>query len=482
MRSWPSSRRWSRVWAPPPTPAEAERLSRGAVNLAEGDIARHLIRLTIPMFLGISSMIVAAMIDTIYVGWIGTLELAAVSFTFPVVMALSTLPMGIGVGAASIIARVTGAGDPERVSRLATDAMLLVSALVIAGALALYPFVTDLFVALGADPDILPLSVRYMQIWLSGLPFFAIPMVATTVMRAVGNARLPGFLMSAGAGLQVMLAPVLIFGVPGFWDGVGFEGAAWGFVLSRVLTFGVTAFFLVRMGLFVVDARSIADRMASWREVLRIGVPSMVSNLVGPVSLAVTVALLAGHGYAVVAGFGVASRIESLATMVLMALSSSTGPFVGQNWGAGRPDRIRQAQSLGYRFAFAWGVIAFAVLAIFGRTLVGWINADPAVVEATYLYLLILPITYGFLGTGMVAGSTFVALGRPLQPLILSASRMIVFYVPMALVLEGWLGFTGVFIAAAVCNVLMGTAAFFWIRSFLATRTAEIESAPGVRA
>ena len=82
----------------------------------------------------------------------------------------------------------------------------------------------------------------------------------------------------------------------------------------------------------------------------------------------------------------------------------------------------------------------------------------------------------------MVAGSTFVALGRPLQPLILSASRMLLFYVPMALVLEGWLGFTGVFIAAAVCNVLMGTAAFFWIRSFLAARTAEIESAPGVRA
>ena len=71
-------------------------MSRGGVNLAEGDIGRHLIRLTIPMFLGISSMIIAAMIDTIYVGWIGTVELAAVSFTFPVVMALTTLPMGIG--------------------------------------------------------------------------------------------------------------------------------------------------------------------------------------------------------------------------------------------------------------------------------------------------------------------------------------------------------------------------------------------------
>jgi putative MATE family efflux protein len=452
-------------------------VSRGGVNLTEGDVGRHLVRLTIPMFLGISSMIVAAMIDTIYIGWIGTVELAAVSFTFPVVMALTTLPMGIGVGAASIIARVMGAGDMAQVTRLSTDAMVLAGLLVIVGSVVVYPFVEPLFAFLGAGAEILPLSVRYMQIWLLGLPMFAIPMVATTIMRAVGNARLPGILMSAGAGLQVLLAPALIFGIPGLWNRIGFEGAAWGFVLSRSVTFVITAIFLTRMRLFVVDTRTIEKRIASWREVLRIGVPSMMSNLVGPVSLAVTVALLAGHGPAVVAGFGVASRIESLATMVLMALSSSTGPFVGQNWGAGLPDRIRRAQSLGYRFSHGWALVAFIVLAGLGRTLVGWINDDPAVIDTTYHYLLILPMTYGFLGTGMVAGSTFVALGRPLQPLVLAITRMLVFYVPLALLLERWLDYAGVFLAAAICNVLMGAIAFAWVRVFLADQIARLEPA-----
>ena len=95
----------------------------------------------------------------------------------------------------------------------------------------------------------------------------------------------------------------------------------------------------------------IASMLVSWREVLRIGVPSTLSQMIGPVSMAVVIGLLAPHGHAVVAGFGVAQRIESLALMVLMALGSSISPFVGQNWGAGRHGRIREALLVGYRFS-----------------------------------------------------------------------------------------------------------------------------------
>ena len=115
----------------------------------------------------------------------------------------------------------------------------------------------------------------------------------------------------------------------------------------------------------------------SWSEVLRIGVPSIMTNLVGPVSMGVVFGLLAKYGHAVVAGFGVAVRIESLAVMILMAMSSSISPMVGQNWGAGQHDRIDAALRFGYRFSFAWGVFIFAVLATFGRAIVGLINNDP---------------------------------------------------------------------------------------------------------
>jgi len=229
------------------------------------------------------------------------------------------------------------------------------------------------------------------------------------------------------------------------------------------------------MGLLVADSPAFAERLESWRAVLTIGVPSMISNLVGPVSLAVTIALLARHGDVVVAGFGVASRIEMLATMLIGSVAGSTGPFAGQNWGAGLPERIYRAQSLAYRFSHAWAAVAALLLFLFGRAIVGLISDDPGVVEASYLFLVIVTITYGFMGVGQVASATFIALGKPIQPLVLSAGRMIVVYIPLALVLEASLGYLGIFLATAVCNILLGVAGFFWVRAFLGAQVARLK-------
>jgi putative MATE family efflux protein len=445
---------------------------KSRINLSEGPIGRHLVNLTIPMFLGISSMIVASMIDTVYVGWIGTLELAAVSFTFPVVMALATLSMGIGVGASSIIARVVGAGDDDKVRRLSTDALFLVAVLVVTLSVVGWLLSDALFTLLGARADILPLSIEYMDVWLIGLPAFALPMVATNIMRAVGNARLPGIIMTAGAVLQVILAPAFIFGIPGLWEGLGITGAAWAFVLSRMVMFVYTVRVLLKMQLLWFKVEAWSEHWSSWKEIMKIGFPSMMSNLIGPVSMGIVVALLADYGHEVVAGFGVASRIESLATMVIMALAASTGPFIGQNWGARNYDRIYRAQSLGFRFSYLWSLLIFVVLAGAGRFLVGLINDDPAVIEATYAYLLIIPATYGFLGVGAVAGSTFIALGKPMPTLILSLLRMVVLFIPLALIMNGWLGYRGIFGAAAISNIVLGVLSFSWVRSTLRTQIA----------
>jgi putative MATE family efflux protein len=440
---------------------------KSRINLAEGPIGRHLINLTIPMFVGISSMIVASMIDTVYVGWIGTLELAAVSFTFPVVMGMATVSMGIGVGASSIIARVVGAGDNDKVRRLSTDALFLVAVLVVVLSILGIVLVEPLFELLGARAEILPLSASYMSVWFLGLPAFALPMVATNIMRSVGNARLPGIIMAAGAGLQVIAAPALIFGIPGQWDGLGITGAAWSFVLSRLAMFAYTYRVLRRMDLLSFKVEPWAVHWESWKEIMKIGLPSMASNLIGPVSMGIVVALLAGYGHEVVAGFGVASRIESLATMIIMALSASTGPFIGQNWGARQYPRIYRAQTIGFRFSYLWSLLAFVVLAGAGRFLVGLINQDPGVIEATYAYLLLIPATYGFLGVGMVAGSTFIALGKPIPTLILSVVRMVVLFIPLALLMDAWFGYKGIFGAAAICNIVLGVWSFGWVRSML---------------
>jgi putative MATE family efflux protein len=423
-------------------------------------------RLTVPMFLGISSMILASMIDTIYIGWIGTQQLAAVSFSFPLVMGLSSVSMGLGIGATSIMSRTLGRGDRARAYVLGTHTLLLVMILVISLAIFGRIFGAHLFRVMGADDVILPMVTAYMNVWFIGLPLFALPMVAMSMLRALGNARVPGTLMSAGAAMQVVLAPALIFGLPGIHEGIGYTGSAWAFVTSRFLTLIATAYVLTRRGM-ITPLGAWPTVFKSWREVLRIGVPSIMTNLVGPVSMGVVFGLLAKYGHAVVAGFGVAVRIESLAVMILMALSSSISPMVGQNWGAGNHARIDAALRFGYRFSFAWGAFIFVILATFGRGIVGLINSDPAVVEATYHYLLIVPLTYSTMGVSMVSGSCFVALGKPLPSLLLTITRMVLIYVPLALLGDRLFGYQGIFGAAAVANVLVAGASYVWVMRML---------------
>ncbi len=432
-------------------------------DLTTGPVGGHVVRLTIPMFLGISSMIVASMIDTVYIGRIGTPELAAVSFSFPLVMALSSVSMGLGVGATSIMSRALGGGDRSRTLLLGTHTLLLVGLLVLSLAIAGWLWSVELFELLGADAQILPLAVGYIDIWFIGLPLFALPMVAMSMLRALGNARTPGALMTAAALLQVLMAPALIFGVPGISEGIGYLGSAWAFVISRAAIFVATALVLSRVGLFR-PIGTIQAVLNSWREVLRIGVPSIFTNLIGPASMGVIFGLLSTYGHEVVAGFGVAVRIESLALMVLMSLASSVNPIVGQNYGARQFERIGDAVRIGYRFSFAWGLFATVVLAVLGRPLVGLINDDPGVIEATYWYLLLVPVSYGLMGVSMVAGSSFVALGRPAPSLILAVLRMLVLYLPLAWIADSLWGYQGIFGAASLCTAIVAGAGHWWLK------------------
>ncbi len=206
--------------------------------------------------------------------------------------------------------------------------------------------------------------------------------------------------------------------------------------------------------------------MAVWlhsaRQILHVGLPATASNLVAPLSTAVVTRLLADFGHGVVAGFAVASRIEAVIAMVVIAVSTSVGPFVGQNWGAQLFDRVRSALALCHGFCLAWGVASFLAMAVAARWLVGMINDEPEVVETATMYLLIVPISLGFMGVMGVASACFNALGKPTPPLVLSLLRLVVLLIPLALIGRSLAGYAGVFGATAIANVAVGILALAW--------------------
>ena len=205
-------------------------------TLTEGPVRPHLISLTVPMVWGILAMMAFNIIDTWFVAQLGEKELAAMSFTFPVVMSLISIGIGMMAGTASIIARVMGKGDLSRVRRLTTDAALLGIIISILFSIAGLMTLDWVFLAMGAEPDILPLIREYMVTWYYGFIFFLVPMVGLGAVRATGDSKLQSQIMVAAAVVNVILDPLLIFGLWGFPE-LGIQGAALATVIARGSSF-----------------------------------------------------------------------------------------------------------------------------------------------------------------------------------------------------------------------------------------------------
>lgn len=443
-----------------------------AANFTEGPVHRHLLRLAGFQFMGFAAMTVAQLIEAVYLGVLGTDELAAVSFTFPVVMLLQSVAMGMGVGASSIIARTMGAGDREQVRRLVTHCLVLVTGILVTLAILGRAYSAHVFELLGASGHILELIIIYMDVWFLGLPLFALSMIGTGLLRAVGNAAVPGIIMTVGSVLQVIFAPFLIFGL-GPFEAHGIEGAAMAFAFARAISFTLCYYAIIFSEQLITT--SMTGMIGSWRSILHVGLPAMATNLIMPVSMAIITRLLAGHGPEVVAGFGVASRIDSLVVIVIFALASSLGPFIGQNWGARKFDRVDQALAMSNRFVMAWGLFAFIVMFLFGETFVSWINDDPKVIETASWYLVIIPLSIGFMGVTAISSTCFNAMGKPLPPLVISIARMFVVYVPMAIVFNWLWGYVGIFSATALSTIILGSVSWLWNRHALAAARAKRE-------
>ena len=252
---------------------------KSRVNMTEGPPGPAIISLMIPMMVGMVALLSYNIADTWFIGRLGTMELAAVSFTFPVAFIVNALAMGLGVGTSSVASRLFGANELGQIQRITTHAALL-AALVGLSVLALgLATIEPVFRLLGADDTTLPLIERYMSIYYFGGVFLVVPMIGNSVLRASGDAKTPSLLMTSGAILNVILDPILIFG----WGPVPrmeLEGAAYATVFANALV-GVLAISILyfRDQLFRFKQKDWSLLLDSWRRILHVGVPSMASSL-----------------------------------------------------------------------------------------------------------------------------------------------------------------------------------------------------------
>ena len=438
-------------------------MKRSEAVLVKGDIRKTLLKLTLPMMTGFVAMIIFNTADMIYVGRLGGDELAAISFTFPVAMLFVGIAQGLGVGAASVVARAIGAEDLKRGRKVTAYTIFL--ALVVSAAVSTTGLLTiePLFKLMGAEKDILPLIRDYMEIWYIGMVFVMVPMIGNNIIRATGDAKTPMYIMLIAALLNIVLDPFLIFGI-GPFPRLELAGAAAATVISRATTMVVTLKVLKKLRMIEFSVGQWEELKKSWISVLHVGAPAALTNLLVPISLGILTYLSSLHGKEAVAALGVGSRIDFIALLPMFGLGASLLPFVGQNMGAGKKGRIRKALHLSFRFSFYWG-FGVTIFAGFFSDYIGLaFTSEKEILDNLKFYLLIIPVSYSFQGLIRLSTGYFNAVGKPFPAAFLNFLRFLILLIPFSAMGNLVYGFVGILGGVSLSGIVPGVLALRWTK------------------
>lgn len=430
-----------------------------AAKLTRGTIRGHLVTQTLPMMFAVAAVMSIGLIDSYFIGQLGSRELAAISFIFPVTMALSSLGVGVSVGINSVIARSLGEGDVQRAARRANFGLVFAIMMGAALALLLLALIDPLFHLMQAPAELMPLIRAYMVPFAAGFPLLMGIMGINGVLRGQGEAKRTSMISVTYASINWVLDPILITGAIGF-GGFGIAGAAYASIAgyAAALMFGV---YLLNTTPLPINLKLLkqCDLGASFKAIVSVAGPASFSNAINPIGLSVLTALIASQGQAAVAGFGAAGRLQSFAVVPLLALSSSIGAIVGQNWGARMPERSQRAMLWAGIFATGYGLALAVMLFAAGEWFADFFTEDPAVIAAFASYLSIAAWGYAGYGVLIISNGALNSVGRAGTALAQSFARVFLVMLPIAWILRpGW-GAEAIFAAELAANVVGGAAA-----------------------
>lgn len=436
-------------------------------DILHGPMGNTLYRMTVPMVIGIFSMMAFSAVDIFFVSMMGSEELAAISFTLPVTMMLFNLIIGLSVATSVLVGSAIGRGDHSQAARLTTDSLMFTVLLTLIVSTAGFFTIDPLFRLLGASELTLPLIHEYMDIYYVCFGLMVIPMVGNSAIRATGDTKWPSILMIIGGLINVVLDPILIFGY-GPIPAMGVRGAALATAGSWLIGFFAGFYLLyVREKLITFISPTAAVLRQHWKKMLRTGVPISLANMMTPVATGALTAFVAQYGEIAVAGLGAGNRIEVFSLVIPFAITAALSPFMSQNLGARNSERAHESLALCVRFILKFQFAVFLVFVGGAWWLAQVFSSDPEIVKVARIYLWIMPLGLGFYGVIIVLNTAFNAQHRSELTLFLSLVRVLLLYIPLAWTGGHLFGIPGIFIGATIGN---GIAALLGWYFYLYTR------------
>jgi len=416
-----------------------------------------------PFALGLVAIFSFEVADLFFISKLGDAPLAAVSFAMPVIWLIYGIGIGFEAGAASCVSRAVGRGNTGQARRLTTDTMVLGTLVALMLCLAGLATIGPVFSLLGATAELMPLLTDYMGVWYWVAPLDIALWTSLASIRARGNTLLESKVITVAALLNLVLDPIFIFGLFGF-PRLEIQGAA----LATLISTGAMLMFTLahlhfRLKVYANPLAPLKVIFESWRHMLHIGIPAMITNAIIPVSSGIVVALIAAYGVDAVAGFGIAMRIEPIFLIPFYALSAVSSPFFGQNFGSQKFDRLFEARRVITRFCAGFGLALAVVLILIAKPLSGLFSQSETIREVAVHYLWIVAVSYGAYGLVMSVNASFNGMGKPIPGVIISSCRVIIVFLPLAFLGRHLFEMPGLFVATTLSNLLMGTVAFAWL-------------------
>jgi putative MATE family efflux protein len=426
------------------------------IDYTQGSIGRVTILLAIPMILEMALESVFAVVDIFFVSGLGTDAVATVGLTEAVITLLYALAIGLSMGATAMVARRIGEKDPAAAAIAAGQVIWLgVFVSVVVGLIGIF-FARDILMLMGADEAVIETGENYTRIMFGACFSIVFLFLINAIFRGAGDASIAMRALTLANGINIVLDPCLIYGVGPFPE-MGVTGAAVATNIGRTVGVIYGAYYLLSShGRIQLHLKEMYLRLDIVWSLVRISVGGIAQFLVATASWVFLMSIVSSFGSQAVAGYTIAVRIVMFSILPAWGLSNATATLVGQNLGAGLPDRAERTTWKIAQYNAGYMAIAAVLMLLFTQPVAAFFSQDPQVLDYAKQCLVIFAYGYVGWGFGMAVIQAFNGAGDTMTPTWINVFCFWVIQVPLAYVLALSLGLgpVGVFWAVFAADNL----------------------------
>jgi putative MATE family efflux protein len=438
-------------------------LHETTARLGTEPLRKLLFRLSVPSMASMVAMSLYLLADTFWLGRLSYEAIAAVTITFPFYIVVFAVGYGSGVGANALASRRFGERNVEETNRVAGQAFFLSIAFGGVFILATVIFGRQLASLLGATPEIIDMTVDYLVFFGWGIPFVLFRVITRNIFQAAGDVMKPMIFTVAGAVINAVLDPFLIFGW-GPFPQMGIGGAGLATTISGGLACALACYYLVRSGsVYRLRLHHLKPDFPIIAQIYRVGLPSMLMDLTEAIIFIVFNRIIAGFGSLALAAFGIAARITDLAFIPVVGVAHALLPIVGFCFGARLWARLWAAVKQGSIIVAVVLGAASVLLAIFAPHVIAIFNDTPELLDIAVPGMRIFISALFLVGPAVMFIITFQGLSRGWTAIALSLVRQLAFLLPLLLVLPRYLGLNGVWASLPISDTAGAIVAGLWV-------------------